>query len=109
MIPENPITIENKRAGTKDWILTNPATQQEIEGYASTTSVNKAVQQPDVGDVGAPDLVGADDLDTPEQIRVNLVLRMRLAGVGPGRHACQAQFLHQAPYPLAVHGIPTAT
>ncbi len=43
--------------------------------------VDKAVQQPDVGDVGAPDLVGADDLDTPEQIRVNLVLRMRLAGV----------------------------
>jgi hypothetical protein len=41
MIPENPITIENKRAGTNDWILTNPATQQEIEGYASTTSVNK--------------------------------------------------------------------
>ena len=29
--------------------------------------VDKAVQQPDVGDVGAPDLVGADDLDTPEQ------------------------------------------
>jgi hypothetical protein len=64
--------------------------------------VHKAVRQPDVGDVGAPHLVGADDIDTPGQIGINLVLRMGLAGVGAGRHARQAQFLHQAPHPLAV-------
>ena len=71
--------------------------------------IDKAVQQPNIGDVGAPHLVGADDIDAPEQVRINLVLRMRLAGVGAGRHACQAQCLHQAPHPLAIDGIPTAT
>ena len=44
--------------------------------------VDKAVQQPDVGDVGAPHLVGADGACAPGQVRVNLMLRMRLAGVG---------------------------
>jgi hypothetical protein len=36
----NAITRENKRAGTTDWGLTSPATNREIEGYASATSVN---------------------------------------------------------------------
>lgn len=37
----NWTVIENQRPGTKDWQLTNPATRQEIEGYASLTSVNR--------------------------------------------------------------------
>ncbi|BAZ53359.1 Ig domain protein group 1 domain protein [Nostoc sp. NIES-4103] len=37
----NPIIIENRKIGTTDWQLTNPATQREIEGYASLTSVNR--------------------------------------------------------------------
>lgn len=37
----NPIILENQKAGTTDWQLTNPATKQEIEGYASLTSVNR--------------------------------------------------------------------
>jgi len=37
----NPILVENLKQGTKDWKLTNPATNQEIEGYASLTSVNR--------------------------------------------------------------------
>ena len=37
----NPIAIENKKTGTTDWQLTNPATNHEIEGYASLTSVNR--------------------------------------------------------------------
>lgn len=41
MNPENPVILENKRAGTIDWKLANPATAREIEGYASTTSVNR--------------------------------------------------------------------
>ncbi len=36
----NPIQIENGNAGTTNWQLTNPATDREIEGYASATSVN---------------------------------------------------------------------
>ncbi|BAZ42139.1 Ig domain protein group 1 domain protein [Calothrix sp. NIES-4101] len=37
----NPIIIENIKPGTKDWQLTNPARNREIEGYASLTSVNR--------------------------------------------------------------------
>jgi len=40
MTYENPIVAENLRPGTHDWQLTRPATKREIEGYASTTSVN---------------------------------------------------------------------
>ncbi len=36
----NPITRENDRTGTREWKLTSPATNREIEGYASATSVN---------------------------------------------------------------------
>lgn len=34
------IAAENQRPGTVDWEITNPALHQEIEGYASRTSVN---------------------------------------------------------------------
>lgn len=37
----NPIVEENNRTGTTDWQLNNPATNREIEGYASATSVNR--------------------------------------------------------------------
>ena len=36
----NPVQTENALPGTTDWVLTNPATNREIEGYASLTSVN---------------------------------------------------------------------
>ena len=38
---QNLIVAENNRTGTEAWRLTNPATQREIEGYASATSVNR--------------------------------------------------------------------
>ena len=37
----NPVELENMKAGTSSWELTNPATAHEIEGYASLTSVNR--------------------------------------------------------------------
>lgn len=37
----SPISIENQKAGTADWVITKPARHQEIEGYASATSVNR--------------------------------------------------------------------
>jgi hypothetical protein len=40
-IDSNPIIQENLNLGTTEWELTNPATNQEIEGYASLTSVNR--------------------------------------------------------------------
>jgi hypothetical protein len=36
----NAIQIENALAGSSQWILTNPATSREIEGFASLASVN---------------------------------------------------------------------
>jgi len=36
--------VENAKSGTTSWILTNPAANQEIEGYASATSVNRGGQ-----------------------------------------------------------------
>ncbi|MBO3463431.1 DUF4082 domain-containing protein [Aetokthonos hydrillicola CCALA 1050] len=38
--PTNPIVIENQKAGTTNWKITNQAST-EIAGYASATSVNK--------------------------------------------------------------------
>jgi hypothetical protein len=35
----NHIEIENKKLGTQDWSLINPATNNEISGYASKTSL----------------------------------------------------------------------
>jgi len=40
----NPIQLENAKPGTTGWNLTNPATNREIEGYASLTSVNRGGQ-----------------------------------------------------------------
>ncbi|MGE5657410.1 MAG: N,N-dimethylformamidase beta subunit family domain-containing protein [Actinomycetota bacterium] len=37
----NPTALENQKPGTTDWQLSNPATNREIEGYASLTSVNR--------------------------------------------------------------------
>lgn len=37
--PPNPVSNENALPGTFDWALTNPATQREIEGYPSASSV----------------------------------------------------------------------
>ena len=39
-VAPNPIQLENQQPGSTNWRLTNPATQYEIEGYASLTSVN---------------------------------------------------------------------
>ena len=40
----NPVQIENAKTGTSEWQLTNPATNHEIEGYASATSVDRGSQ-----------------------------------------------------------------
>ena len=34
------VAAENQKPGTADWEISNPALHQEIEGYASRTSVN---------------------------------------------------------------------
>jgi hypothetical protein len=41
---QNPIQVENAKPGTTDWRLANPSSDNEIEGYASLTSVNHGGQ-----------------------------------------------------------------
>eukprot|EP01116_Phalansterium_solitarium_P015822 TRINITY_DN3539_c0_g1_i1.p1 TRINITY_DN3539_c0_g1~~TRINITY_DN3539_c0_g1_i1.p1 ORF type:complete len:873 (+),score=85.90 TRINITY_DN3539_c0_g1_i1:179-2797(+) len=38
---ENTIASENELPGTEEWKLTNPSMKQEIEGFASLTSINR--------------------------------------------------------------------
>src|ERR1700704_2749644 len=40
----NAVQNENALPGTTSWQLSNPATNREIEGYASLTSVNQGKQ-----------------------------------------------------------------
>jgi hypothetical protein len=40
-LAQNVVQVENMRAGSPDWVRTNPAANREIEGYASDTSVNR--------------------------------------------------------------------
>jgi hypothetical protein len=40
LIGNNPIANENKKPGTTDWLITNPADNREIEGYASWTYID---------------------------------------------------------------------
>src|SRR5258708_28510414 len=41
---QNPVQLENAKPGTTSWNLTNSASNHEIEGYASLTSVNAGQQ-----------------------------------------------------------------
>jgi len=41
---DNPIAMENLKEGAMDWELTDPANKNEIEGYASDTSINRGEQ-----------------------------------------------------------------
>jgi len=38
--PAGPVALENQRAGTPEWELSNPAVAHEIEGYAETASLD---------------------------------------------------------------------
>jgi hypothetical protein len=46
-VTENAIALENARPGTASWWLTSAATNREIEGYASLTSVDRGGMQID--------------------------------------------------------------
>ena len=44
--PGNPTALENARPGTRNWGLSKPATNREIEGYASASSVDPGESLP---------------------------------------------------------------
>jgi hypothetical protein len=59
-----------------------------------------------VGDVSGPDLVYPVDLQSLQEVGVHLMVRCRLAGVGPPVDGLQPHYLHQALDPLAVDLVP---
>jgi len=62
--------------------------------------VDPALVYPDIGDVGAPHLVGPFNDDVPEQIRVDHVARVWFAQVGLGIRGFQPHYPHQPPDPV---------
>jgi hypothetical protein len=63
--------------------------------------VKETAPHRDVSHVGAPDLVWPLDRQMPQQIRVNLVVRVRLARLRSLIDRRQADLAHQTPHPLA--------
>ena len=62
--------------------------------------VQEATLNRDVGDIGAPDLIGSIDLNPLEQIRVNPMRRVRRAGSRRLIDGFQAHETHQAPHTM---------
>lgn len=104
---QNPASIvfDNRHASTSPKAPTVGAAVPVDDRH----QINKATRQPNIGDVGTPHLIGADDVDTPQQVRISFVLRMRLAGIGTRRHTRQSEGLHQALNPLAIYHLSAAT
>jgi hypothetical protein len=57
--------------------------------------INEAARHRNVGDVHRPHMIGALDLLSPQQIRINLVTRRRLAGVRAAIDRLDPHALHQ--------------
>ena len=76
--------------------------RQPVGQHLAAVPVNdgRQIHEPesggDVGDVGAPNVVGAGRLHVLEQIRIGPVLRMRLAGHWPGGDSMYAHLAHQS-------------
>jgi len=66
--------------------------------------VQPAVPQAEVGDVDAPNLVGAAGGEVTQKIRKNPVFHVALAGLGAGADAGDAHLAHMALNGLAVEG-----
>ena len=64
--------------------------------------------QRDVGDVGGPDLVDSLVSHVSQQVGVDLVPGMRLAGGGLRADRLDAHLPHQPPNALAAHGLALA-
>ena len=56
-----------------------------------------------VSNIGAPDVVGAFDLDAAQQVRIHLVTRRGAAQVGLGVVRFQAHEAHQPLHAFAIH------
>lgn len=61
--------------------------------------------QPDVGDICSPHLARSRDHYAAQQVRIDLVLRVRAAGVGAWRHTCRPQYAHQPLQALAINPV----
>jgi hypothetical protein len=73
-----------------------PATHKRLLGVSLEGFGETGQPQTDTGDVHTPDLVEPHHWHAAESIRVHLVLRVHLAGVGAGCHASQTYAAHQS-------------
>ena len=79
-----------------------PAEHVAAEPVDHCHQVHEALAQCAVGHIGAPDLVDAGDRQATQQIRIDGVLGMGLAGSGLGRQPLQAHAPHQPLHTLAI-------
>ena len=66
-----------------------------------SNQVQEATLNRDVGDVGAPDVIGSRDLHVSQQIRINPVFRVRVTGSWCLIDRLQPHQSHQTPDTVA--------
>ena len=71
--------------------------------------VHETAAHREVGDIGAPDLIRSDDDGVPEQVGINLMFGMRLAGSWSGADPFEPHEPHQPSDPFAVHVVSLPT
>jgi len=72
-----------------------PSEDPAAEPVDDRREIDKAPRHGDVGEVHRPDLVGPDDRQVTQEIRVNLMPRRRLRGVGLAINRLDPHALHQ--------------
>ena len=80
-----------------------PAQHIAAEPIHHGHQVEKAVFHRNIGDIGAPNLVGIGDIQALEQVRVDLVPLGRLACPGLAIHCLDTHQAHQPFHPLVVY------
>lgn len=115
------VRVEDLRRGDLEGILQGLDTEGGIQRDGQIPSQNvpaepihdgheidKPVMHPDIGDIGAPDMVRVIDLQSPQQIGMFRMLRRRHTQSSSRIHGFQAHAAHQSADPLRIHGMSLA-
>jgi len=113
------IAVEDIRLGVPERSLHGRDAEEAVQGVGEfpgehvpaepvhySHQIDKAVLQPDVGDVGTPHLVGTLYGHGFEQIGISLGRLSRPAQSGLGIDRFQPHYAHQTRHPLVIDGIP---
>jgi hypothetical protein len=87
-----------------------PAPDTAGEQVHQHRQIYELLLQPDVGDVGHPDLIRTNDLQALDEVRVARERVVAVGGPGPpcGRRAAEAHLVHQPPHALDVDPVARA-